>query len=66
MSLTCDEIAALTAQDRAQPKKAKITVHEYVKAYQFEFDGGGTYTPTEAERAMLEDALEGFLAAQHP
>lgn len=37
-------------------------VREYVENYRFEFDDGGSYAPTERERAMLEDALEGYLA----
>jgi len=40
------------------------SVHKYVQDYRFEFDGGGSYAPTERERAMLEDAIEGYLASK--
>lgn len=37
-------------------------VHDFVENYRFEFDGGGTYAPTDRDKAMLEDAIEGFLS----
>ena len=40
-----------------------MDIREFVENYRFEFDGGGSYAPTERERAMLEDAIEGFVAA---
>jgi len=39
------------------------SVHEYVIDYEFRFDGGAGYTPTLAERAMIEDAIQGYLGA---
>ena len=50
--------------------RAPVTdaVREYVDQYSFRCDGGGGYDPTENERAMLEDAIIGFLHsdAAHP
>lgn len=40
-------------------------VAKFVESYRFEFDGGQQYTPAEHERAMLEDAIEGYLASHH-
>lgn len=39
------------------------SLSEYLADYDFRFDGGACYTPTEAEKAMLEDAILGYLAA---
>jgi len=50
-----------SAGDSGQPSPS---VREYIENYRFEFDGGGSYAPTERDRAMLEDALEGYLALQ--
>lgn len=36
-----------------------MNVHDYVNDY--EFRGEVDYTPTEGERAMIEDAIEGYL-----
>lgn len=38
-----------------------MTVNDYAKEYEFRGDSGD-YTPTEAERAMIEDAIEGYLS----
>lgn len=38
-----------------------MSVHEYVAEYEFRFDGGAGYTPTEQERAMIEDAIHGYV-----
>lgn len=37
-------------------------VFDYVKEYEFRGDGED-YTPSEHERAMIEDAINGFLAS---
>jgi hypothetical protein len=37
-------------------------VHEFVQAYEFYFGDGSTHTPTDAERAMLEDAINAWEA----
>jgi hypothetical protein len=42
------------------PKQISDAVREYVNQYEFRGDEGD-YTPTEAERVMLEDAICGFL-----
>lgn len=38
------------------------SVSHYVENYRFEFDDGRQYTPNEQDKALLEDALEGYLA----
>lgn len=38
-----------------------MTVNEYVNSYDFRGDSAD-HIPTEDERAMLEDAIEGYLA----
>lgn len=41
-------------------------ISDYVNDYRFEFGDGGSYVPTERDKAMLEDAIEGYLAdAEH-
>jgi hypothetical protein len=37
-------------------------IHDFTQDYAFEFSGGQTYTPTDAERAMLEDAINQWEA----
>lgn len=40
-----------------------MTVSDYVKNYEFRFSDGGSYTPSKPrDLAMLEDAIEGYLA----
>lgn len=38
------------------------SVHEYVEDYEFRFEGGGGHTPSESDKVMLEDAIEGYLS----
>jgi hypothetical protein len=38
------------------------SVSHYVENYRFEFEDGRQYTPNEQDKALLEDALEGYLA----
>lgn len=38
-----------------------MDIRKYVENYRFEFDGGGSYVPSEHEIAMLEDAINGFI-----
>lgn len=40
-------------------------VRDYVDAYTFRGDAGD-HTPSEAERVMIEDAIEGYLASLEP
>lgn len=40
---------------------ASSKVADYVRDYEFRGDGGD-YTPSEPERALLEDAINGFIA----
>lgn len=51
-------IRALSSPDHADAGK---TVHEYAQTYEWRGDSGD-YVPTDAERAMIEDAIEGFIA----
>jgi len=37
-------------------------VHSYAQEYEFRFDDGGGYTPSDAERSMIEDAIHGYLS----
>ena len=39
-----------------------MNVRQYVENYRFEFEGGQQYTPNDRDRAMLEDAINGFVA----
>jgi hypothetical protein len=39
-----------------------IDIHTFVKEYNFCLDGGGAYTPIAHERAMLEDAINCYVA----
>jgi len=41
-------------------------VAPFVESYEFRHDDGGAYTPNDADRAMLEDALHGFIADHVP
>ena len=38
------------------------SIRDYVIDYRFELDGGRQYRPSEHELAMLEDAIEGYVA----
>jgi hypothetical protein len=49
--------------DRAAVIEGPPTVHEYVSDY--EYRGDQDHVPTDDERAMLEDAIEGYLATCH-
>ncbi|MGH6775924.1 MazG-like family protein [Brucella tritici] len=49
---------ALSSPDHADAGK----VHEYVQGYEFRADNGGGYTPTDGERTMIEDAIQGFIS----
>lgn len=44
-----------------------VTPHEYASSYEFRADEGD-YVPTDGERAMIEDAINGFLGENsiHP
>ncbi|NTH50514.1 hypothetical protein G6L09_05935 [Agrobacterium rhizogenes] len=44
-----------------------VTPHEYASSYEFRADEGA-YVPTDGERAMIEDAINGFLGENsiHP
>ena len=39
-----------------------MNIHDYVNNYEFRGDGAD-HTPTEDERAMLEDVIAGYLAS---
>lgn len=39
-----------------------IDPHDFVNVYNFCFDDGRVYTPSEREKAMLEDAINGYVA----
>jgi hypothetical protein len=39
-----------------------VDVHDFVQVYNFCFDGGGVYTPTDRDKAMLEDAINCYIA----
>jgi hypothetical protein len=56
--------SALTEPAPAGEAVEPVSVNEYAATYYFAGDGGD-YTPTEGERAMIEDAINGYLAA-HP
>lgn len=40
-----------------------ISVHQFASEYEFRGDGGD-HVPTDGERAMIEDAIGGYLAAR--
>lgn len=50
-------IRSLPSPDHADAGK----VHEYVQGYEFRADNGGGYTPTDGERTMIDDAIQGFI-----
>jgi hypothetical protein len=39
-----------------------VDVHDFVQVYNFCFDGGGIYTPNARDKAMLEDAINCYIA----
>jgi hypothetical protein len=39
-----------------------VDAHTFVDVYNFCFDDGRVYTPSEHEKAMLEDAINGYIA----
>lgn len=39
-----------------------VDAHVFADVYQFHFDDGRVYTPSEHEKAMLEDAINGYIA----
>ena len=52
----------------APPKPAPdamrtLSVHQFVSEYEFRGEGGSGYAPTEYERAIIEDAIEDYLAS---
>lgn len=53
-----DELVRL--RGAAQASQSRPSVNAYAAAY--EFRGDQDYTPTEGERAMIEDAIEGYLS----
>jgi hypothetical protein len=66
---TAAEIREREAAERLQSgtkENEMPNVHEWVQGYEFRFDEGGGYTPTEQERAMLEDAINGYLGDSLP
>ncbi len=40
------------------------SAHDFAQDYHFEFSNGTTYTPTQAERAMIEDVIEQWEASR--
>lgn len=38
-----------------------IEVHDFVQVYVFDFGDGRTYTPTDRDKAMIEDAINGYV-----
>jgi hypothetical protein len=59
----CDDCAGTAETAELWNSRPTLkSVHEYVKNYEFRFDGGGGYTPNERDRSMLEDAIEGYLS----
>jgi hypothetical protein len=57
-----DRVIATLTRPQPSPKVDGLVerIAGYVANYEFRGDGGD-YTPNEAERAMLEDALNGFI-----
>jgi len=41
---------------------ANVDVHDFTKVYNFCFGGGGIYTPTDRDKAMIEDAINSYIA----
>lgn len=49
------------------PVQTETEIHAFAQSYVWDgADEGGSYTPTDAERVMIEDAIEGYLAAVQP
>lgn len=65
MQIATHEISAAALRTLSHPATEHADagrVHEYVQEYEFRADNGGGYTPTDGERAMIEDAIQGFVA----
>jgi hypothetical protein len=62
----CDDCAGTADTVELWNSRPRPDVSQYVKSYEFRFDDGAGYVPTEHERAMLEDAIEGYLAERLP
>lgn len=60
----CDDCAGSADTIALWNSRPAVNVHEYVEGYEFRFDGGGSYVPTDRDKAMLEDAIEGYLASR--
>jgi len=63
----CDECGGSTESVERWNSRTIETVRlqnvsRYVEKYRFEFEDGRQYTPNEQDKALLEDALEGYLA----
>jgi len=59
----CDDCAGTAdTVELWNTRPAPHPVHAYVEGYEFRFDGGGAYTPNDRDKAMLEDAIEGYLS----
>ena len=43
-------------------KKLHDVIKEYMHGYEFRYECGGGYKPTEAELTVIEDVIEGLLA----
>lgn len=48
--------------DRLRRETKMIDVRHFVEVYNFCFDGGGIYTPTDRDKAMIEDAINCYIA----
>lgn len=48
---------------QANERSSTGSVRDYIANYRFEMDGGGSYRPTAHEEAMIEDAIEGYIAS---
>lgn len=53
--------SALSDQERAVEVKPLLDPHDFASSYEFR-DECGDYTPTAADRAMIEDAINGYLS----
>ena len=59
--------AALAAAVQEGEAKPVAGVHEYVDGYELRCDNGDGYTPSDFEKSMIEDAINGYVGAlSHP
>lgn len=58
----CDDCAGTADTVELWNSRPTANVHEYVREYEFRFEGGGGYVPNDRDKAMIEDAIEGYLA----